>query len=90
MVRNRALAKGHGKRLHEGSVSSLRDGQDDAVVLRRWLSILPRNVGVALGIAMFVGVGGVMISRCVELLKEMMDSMGSRRDEEEQKRGGGA
>lgn len=86
MARNRALAKGQSKRLHEGSVSGLHDGQDDAVVLRRWLSILRRNVAVALGIAMV----GVMISRCVELLKKMMDSMGSRRDEEEQKRGGGA
>lgn len=71
-------------------MSGLRDGQDDAVVLRRWLLIMPRNVAVALGIAMVVGVGGVMISRCVELLKKMMNPMGSRRDEEEQKHGGGA
>ena len=71
-------------------MSGLRDGQDDAVVLRRWLSVLPRNVAVALRIAMVVGVGGVMISRCVELLKKMMNPMGSRREEEEQKHGGGA
>jgi hypothetical protein len=44
-------------------------------------------VAVALAIFMLVGWDGMMIAGCIELLKKMMDSMGSRGEQEKQKYG---
>lgn len=80
-MRDCAFENGKAKRLNNGSVGVLSNRQYDAIALLRCLPVIMMIVTVLRAI-------GVIFLRGGNLLEEMMDPMGRRKDQEEQKRDG--
>jgi len=89
-MRDCAFENGKAKRLNNGSVGVLSNGQYDAIALLRCLPVIMMIVTVlrAIGVFVTLDASGVIFLRGGNLLEEMMDPMGRRKDQEEQKRDG--